>query len=77
MGLISRFRVTQRAMERAMLGVSILDQIRNVEIRRRTRDTNISSTSREAEVAMTFVQQWTSIGRYDVDKMMALLKCSS
>ncbi|CAH2243454.1 jg9370 [Pararge aegeria aegeria] len=42
MGLIRRLRVTQRAMERAMLGVSLLDRIRNVEIRRRTRVTDIA-----------------------------------
>ncbi|CAH2217126.1 jg1384, partial [Pararge aegeria aegeria] len=42
MGLIRRLRVTQRAMERAMLGVSLSDQIRNVEIRRRTRVTDIA-----------------------------------
>ncbi|CAH2242064.1 jg21975 [Pararge aegeria aegeria] len=42
MGLIRRLRVTQRAMERAMLGVSLRDQIRNVEIRRRTRATDIA-----------------------------------
>ncbi|CAH2270019.1 jg17872 [Pararge aegeria aegeria] len=42
MGLIRRLRVTQRAMERAMLGVSLRDQIRNVEIRRRTRFTDIA-----------------------------------
>ncbi|CAH2227572.1 jg22369, partial [Pararge aegeria aegeria] len=41
MGLIRRLRVTQRAMERAMLGVSLRDRIRNVEIRRRTRVTAI------------------------------------
>ncbi|CAH2208501.1 jg26455, partial [Pararge aegeria aegeria] len=29
MGLIRRLKVTQRAMERAMLGVSLRDQIRN------------------------------------------------
>ncbi|CAH2240572.1 jg21046 [Pararge aegeria aegeria] len=39
MGLIRRFRVTQRAMERAMLRVSLRDRIRNEEIRRRTRVT--------------------------------------
>ncbi|CAH2211570.1 jg27617 [Pararge aegeria aegeria] len=32
----------QRAMERAMLGVSLCDQIRNEEIRRRTRVTDIA-----------------------------------
>ncbi|CAH2217628.1 jg23289 [Pararge aegeria aegeria] len=42
MGLIRRRRVTQQAMERAMLGVSLRDQIRNEEIRRRTRVTDIA-----------------------------------
>ncbi|CAH2229923.1 jg24532 [Pararge aegeria aegeria] len=42
MGLIRRLRVTQRAMERAMLGVSLRDRIRNVEIRRRTKVTDIA-----------------------------------
>ncbi|CAH2232713.1 jg5337 [Pararge aegeria aegeria] len=42
MGLIRRLRVNQRAMERAMLGVSLRDQIRNEEIRRRTRGTAIA-----------------------------------
>ncbi|CAH2241930.1 jg17114 [Pararge aegeria aegeria] len=42
MGLIRRLRVTQRAMERAMLGVSLRDEIRNEEIRRRTRVTDIA-----------------------------------
>ncbi|CAH2243396.1 jg5201 [Pararge aegeria aegeria] len=37
-----RLRVTQRAMETAMLGISLRDQIRNVEIRRRTRVTDIA-----------------------------------
>ncbi|CAH2233307.1 jg6231 [Pararge aegeria aegeria] len=40
--LIRRLRVNQRAMERAMLGVSLRDQIRNEEIRRRTRVTDIA-----------------------------------
>ncbi|CAH2251286.1 jg5978 [Pararge aegeria aegeria] len=40
--LIRRLRVTQRAMERAMLGVSLRDRIRNVEILRRTRVTDIA-----------------------------------
>ncbi|CAH2233008.1 jg697 [Pararge aegeria aegeria] len=44
MGLIRRLRVTQRAMERAMLGVSLRDRISNLEIR--------SSASRETEVAL-------------------------
>ncbi|CAH2242593.1 jg14129 [Pararge aegeria aegeria] len=42
MGLIRWLRVIQRAMERAMLGVSLCDRIRNVEIRRRTRVTEIA-----------------------------------
>ncbi|CAH2230469.1 jg23194 [Pararge aegeria aegeria] len=40
-GLIRRLRVTQRAMERSTLGVSLRDQIRNEEIRRRTRVADI------------------------------------
>ncbi|CAH2232247.1 jg23336 [Pararge aegeria aegeria] len=36
MGPIRRLRVTQRAMERAMVGVFIHDQIRNEVIRKRT-----------------------------------------
>ncbi|CAH2251142.1 jg11821 [Pararge aegeria aegeria] len=42
MSLIRRLRITQRAMERAMLGVSLRDQIRNEEIRRITRVTDIA-----------------------------------
>ncbi|CAH2235186.1 jg16174 [Pararge aegeria aegeria] len=42
MGLIRRLSITQRAMERAMLGVSLRDQITNEEIRRRTRVTDIA-----------------------------------
>ncbi|CAH2216950.1 jg22327 [Pararge aegeria aegeria] len=51
MGLIRRLRVSQRAMERAMLGVSLRDRIRNEEIRSRTRVTDIAQRV-EAEVAM-------------------------
>ncbi|CAH2269281.1 jg15057 [Pararge aegeria aegeria] len=50
MGLIRRLRVTHRAMERAMLGVSLCDQIRNEEIRRRTRFTDIAQRVAKAEV---------------------------
>ncbi|CAH2236091.1 jg4788 [Pararge aegeria aegeria] len=42
MGLIRRLRITQRAMLRAMLVVFLRDQIRNEEIRRRTRVTDIA-----------------------------------
>ncbi|CAH2267392.1 jg27575 [Pararge aegeria aegeria] len=39
---IRMLRVTHRAMERATLGVSLLDPIRNKEIRRRTGATDIA-----------------------------------
>jgi hypothetical protein len=42
MGLIRRLNVTQRAMERAMLEVSLSDRIRNDEIRKRTKVTDIA-----------------------------------
>jgi hypothetical protein len=42
MCLIRRLNVTQRAMERAMLGVSLRDRIRNDEIRKRTKVTEIA-----------------------------------
>lgn len=42
LGLLNRLGVTQRAMERAMLGVSLRDRIRNEEIRRRTKVTDIA-----------------------------------
>ncbi|CAG9103041.1 unnamed protein product [Plutella xylostella] len=41
-GLIHKLSVAQRAMERAMLGVSLRDRIRNEEIRRRTKVTDIA-----------------------------------
>ncbi|XP_037871589.1 chymotrypsin-2 [Bombyx mori] len=44
MGLMTRLKVTQRAMKRAMLGVSLRDQIRNEEIRRKTMVANIAQT---------------------------------
>ncbi|RVE54629.1 hypothetical protein evm_000750 [Chilo suppressalis] len=40
-GLITKLKVAQRAMERAMLGVSLCDKIRNTEIRRRTEKLNM------------------------------------
>ncbi|CAH2232920.1 jg12423 [Pararge aegeria aegeria] len=42
MGLTRGLRVTQRAVERVILGVSLRDQIRNEEILRRTRVTEIA-----------------------------------
>ncbi|CAH2268931.1 jg6958 [Pararge aegeria aegeria] len=42
MGLIRRLRVIQRVMGRTVLGVSLRDQIRSVEIRRRTRVTGLA-----------------------------------
>ncbi|KAI8426769.1 hypothetical protein MSG28_014457 [Choristoneura fumiferana] len=51
-GLLERLRVTQRAMERAMLGVSLRDRIRNTEIRPRTKVTDIAGKIMQVEVAM-------------------------
>ncbi|XP_045505544.1 uncharacterized protein LOC123701954 [Colias croceus] len=42
LGLVHKLSVAQRAMERAMLGVSLRDRIRNEEIRRRTGVTDIA-----------------------------------
>ncbi|CAH2229986.1 jg17506 [Pararge aegeria aegeria] len=42
MGLLRTLRVTQRVAEKAMLGLSLRDQIRNEEICRRTRVTGIA-----------------------------------
>lgn len=39
---MEKLKVAQRAMERAMLGVSLRDRIRNTEIRRRTKLTDIA-----------------------------------
>ncbi|KAJ0181356.1 hypothetical protein K1T71_003441 [Dendrolimus kikuchii] len=41
-GLVHKFKVAQRAMERAMLGVSLMDKIRNEDIRKRTKVTDIA-----------------------------------
>ena len=41
-GLMNKLKVAQRAMERAMLGVSLRDRIRNEEIRKRTKVTDIA-----------------------------------
>ena len=41
-GLVHQFKVAQRAMERAMLGVSLKDRIRNEYIRQRTKVIDIA-----------------------------------
>ena len=41
-GLVHQFKVAQRAMERAMLGVSLKDRIRNEYIRHRTKVIDIA-----------------------------------
>jgi hypothetical protein len=40
--LVNKFKVAQRDMERAMLGVSLQDRIRNQVIRQRTKVTDIA-----------------------------------
>jgi hypothetical protein len=52
MGLIRRLNVTQRAMERAMLGVSLRDRIRNDENRKRTKVTDVAPTNCRPQVAV-------------------------
>ncbi|KAI8440552.1 hypothetical protein MSG28_001794 [Choristoneura fumiferana] len=42
LGLVHKFKVAQRAMERAMLGVSLKDRIRNEVIRQRTKVIDIA-----------------------------------
>ena len=42
MGLLRKLRITQRAMERAMLGVFLRDRLRNEYIRKRTKVTDIA-----------------------------------
>ncbi|CAH2243536.1 jg3063 [Pararge aegeria aegeria] len=46
MGLIGKLRVTQRATERAMLGISLRDQMRNEKIRSRTTVTDTSQLAK-------------------------------
>ncbi|CAH2248399.1 jg6199 [Pararge aegeria aegeria] len=64
MGLIRRLRVTQRAMERAMLGVSLRDQIRNEEIRRRTRVTDIAQRVVKLKLHWAGHIAWRPDGRW-------------
>ncbi|CAH2267634.1 jg16925 [Pararge aegeria aegeria] len=62
MGLIRRLRITQRAMKRPVLRVFLRVKIRSLEIRRRTRVTDIAQRV-EAEVAMggahSSEERWT------------------
>ncbi|CAH2234725.1 jg4711 [Pararge aegeria aegeria] len=58
MGHIRRLRVTQRAMDRAILGVFLRDQIMNEEIRRRTSVTDIAQ--RVAKIALRTDGRWGS-----------------
>ena len=56
--IVNRLRTTQMAMERAMLGISLRERIRNENIRRRTEVTDV--TERIAKLKW----QWVShIGR--------------
>ncbi|CAH2227323.1 jg24961 [Pararge aegeria aegeria] len=76
MGLIKRVRVTQRTMERAMLGVSLRDQIRNEMNRRRTRATDIAQHFEKIiihhhlflqtrRITLMIIQvEWSSIPKY-------------
>ncbi|CAH2234248.1 jg6321 [Pararge aegeria aegeria] len=74
MGLKGRLRVTQRAMERAMLGVSLRDQIRNEEIHRRTRFTVIAQ--RVAKLKLQWAAQdrvlWNSLQKTYVQQLKSI-----
>jgi hypothetical protein len=48
--LVHKFKVAQRGMERAMLGVSLRDQIRNQVIRQRTKVTDMAHRINSPEV---------------------------
>ncbi|CAH2246128.1 jg15036 [Pararge aegeria aegeria] len=63
MGLIRRgIRVPQRAMKRAMLGVSLRDRISNDEFRRRTRVTDMAQRVAKWQRAGHIV--WRKGGRW-------------
>lgn len=47
MGLVNKFEVTQRGMERATVGVSLKDRIRNEAIRKRTKPIDIARSISE------------------------------
>ncbi|CAH2264386.1 jg18444 [Pararge aegeria aegeria] len=64
MGLIRRLRVTQRAMERAMLGVSLRDQIRNEEILWRTTVTDIAQLVAKLKWHWIGHIAWRTCGRW-------------
>ncbi|KAI8423950.1 hypothetical protein MSG28_002620 [Choristoneura fumiferana] len=53
MGLMRKLQVTQRAMERSMLGVSLRDRIRNDDIRSRTKV--VGPCARSARIATTIL----------------------
>lgn len=52
-GLDHKFKVAQHVIERAMLGVSLADRIRNETIRKKTKVTDISSRISKLKL------QWT------------------
>ncbi|XP_039759572.1 uncharacterized protein LOC120633430 [Pararge aegeria] len=58
-GLLRRLRVTQRAMERALLRVSLRDKIRNEEIRKTTRFIDIAQWQVETGGANSSKNRWT------------------
>ncbi|CAH2217693.1 jg26591 [Pararge aegeria aegeria] len=64
MGLIRRLRVAQPAKERAMLGVSLRDKIRNKEIRKRTRVTEIAQRVAKLKLQWAGHVAWRTDGRW-------------
>ncbi|CAH2097257.1 unnamed protein product [Euphydryas editha] len=61
-GLVHRFKVAQRAMERAMLGVSLKDRIRNETIRERTKVTDVAQRIRSGSGLVTCVVGPMAVG---------------
>ena len=67
---VNKLSVTQRAMERAMLGISLRDRVRNQVIRARSKVKDV------AEVVLALKWRWVGhVARDDEDKWTKRLLC--